>query len=264
MATFRYFRTFIDEESEKPFPCKLSRGQSCPLLRRVEDVQHEDTRDEMLEMEQSFHAEYVSQLSRRSQGMSADFTNAPEPLPEPMKDLGEAELTEDTHAEDSQTPAAEAAEAAPQQAQGNSFGSLGHPLLCRRPCIRFAKGSCDMGDACGYCHHSVHARFTHLDRRQRLQVREMDLGTLMATLLPHVRAQCVQGAFGLAANELIQLIQSEARSLAQHQRDKSLDRILRHMPLSALLALVSGREGCFQPLLLEQVELLRQRLPRAC
>lgn len=174
MATFRYFRTFIDEESEKPFPCKLSRGQSCPLLRRVEDVQHEDTRDEMLEMEQSFHAEYVSQLSRRSQGMSADFTNAPEPLPEPMTDLGEAELTEDTHAEDSQTPAAEAAEAAPQQAQGSSFGSLGHPLLCRRPCIRFAKGRCDMGDACCYCHHSVHARFTHLDRRQRLQVRDMD------------------------------------------------------------------------------------------
>jgi len=221
----------------------------------------------MLEMEQSFHAEYVSQLSRRSQRMSADLTNEPEPLPEPLPeptaDLGEADLTEDKHAQDSQTPAAEAAEAAPQHAQGSSFGSLGHPFLCRRPCIRFAKGSCDVGDACGYCHHSVHARFTHLDRRQRLQVRDMDLGTLMATLLPHVRAQCVQGAFGLAANELIQLIQSEAISLAQNQRDKGLDRILRHMPLSALIALVSGREGNFQPLLLEQMEALRQRLPRA-
>ena len=30
-------------------------------------------------------------------------------------------------------------------------GSRGHPALCRRPCIRLAKGSCDMGDASWTC-----------------------------------------------------------------------------------------------------------------
>ena len=53
-------------------------------------------------------------------------------------------------------------------------GSRGHPFLCARPCIRLAKGSCHMGDACGYCHHSTHPRFTALDKRQRLQVHNMD------------------------------------------------------------------------------------------
>ena len=174
MATFRYFRTFIDEEVERPFPW-LSRGRSCP------PPQQEDTRE--MDMEQSFEVDYVSQLLGRSQGMSVDLTNAPQQQPntleigtvkEEAKVLDEsAELEPETTA-DSQTPAAEAAEAAPQHSQGSSFGSLGHPFLCRRPCIRFAKGNCDVGDACGYCHHSVHARYTHLDRRQRLQVRDMD------------------------------------------------------------------------------------------
>ena len=53
-------------------------------------------------------------------------------------------------------------------------GSRGHPFLCARPCIRLAKGSCHMGDACGYCHHRTHPRFTSLDKRQRLQVHNMD------------------------------------------------------------------------------------------
>ena len=53
-------------------------------------------------------------------------------------------------------------------------GSRGHPFLCARPCIRLAKGNCHVGDACGYCHRSTHPRFTALDKRQRLQLHNMD------------------------------------------------------------------------------------------
>eukprot|EP00435_Cladocopium_sp_Y103_P005578 s4340_g1.t2 len=65
-------------------------------------------------------------------------------------------------------------------------GSRGHPVLCRRPCIRFAKGSCNMGHACGYCHYEHDHRAT-LDRRQRLLLNNMDTSELLAVLLPHVR-----------------------------------------------------------------------------
>ena len=54
-------------------------------------------------------------------------------------------------------------------------GSRGHPVLCARPCVRFTKGNCQMGDACGYCHHKTHPTRLTMDKRQRLQVQNMDI-----------------------------------------------------------------------------------------
>ena len=62
--------------------------------------------------------------------------------------------------------------AAPVQPPGS--GSRGHPALCRRPCIRFANGSCDMGDACGYCHYDEHPHFVTPNQRQRLLLNKLD------------------------------------------------------------------------------------------
>ena len=59
----------------------------------------------------------------------------------------------------------------PEKRGGN--GSLGHPHLCRRPCIRFSKGECNMGDACEYCH-LQHERRPTFDKRQRILMRDMD------------------------------------------------------------------------------------------
>lgn len=39
-----------------------------------------------------------------------------------------------------------------------SKGSVGHPEVCRRPCIQFLRGHCDRGALCGYCH------LTHVPR----------------------------------------------------------------------------------------------------
>ncbi|CAJ1354464.1 unnamed protein product, partial [Effrenium voratum] len=33
-----------------------------------------------------------------------------------------------------------------------SLGSIGHPEVCRRPCIYFSAGHCELGEACNYCH----------------------------------------------------------------------------------------------------------------
>lgn len=42
-----------------------------------------------------------------------------------------------------------------------SKGSVGHPEVCRRPCIQFLRGHCDRGALCGYCH------LTHVPRLWR-------------------------------------------------------------------------------------------------
>lgn len=103
---------------------------------------------------QPFQVDYVSQLLSRSQGISLE---PPTEIPK----------------QDQQEQHSQAPEAAGVRGYTN-LGSRCHPILCRRPCIRFAKGKCDTEDACGYCHHSLHAPFRNLDRKQRLQVRNMD------------------------------------------------------------------------------------------
>ena len=90
-----------------------------------------------------------------------------------------------------------------------------------------------------------------------------DTGKLAAMLLPHIR-RCVADA-GLEATAVIEMIEMEADA-AYLDRDRSLDRTFRQMPLSALLSCITrdagdGNEGTFQSHLHEQVEQLRQGLP---
>ena len=61
----------------------------------------------------------------------------------------------------------------PQPNRSANKGSRGHPVVCRRPCIRFAKGDCEVGDACGYCHHQ-HPRYVTPNKSQRLKLDCMD------------------------------------------------------------------------------------------
>eukprot|EP00435_Cladocopium_sp_Y103_P031893 s1918_g8.t1 len=133
-------------------------------------------------------------------------------------------------------------------------GSRGHPFLCARPCVRLAKGNCYMGDACG-----THPRFTALDKRQRLQVHNMDKSTFLWTLLPHIRRSFADAR--IEATELLEIIEREVDAQQVYHRDRQLDRTLRQMPLSALLACIVARETNFQSLLQEQITQLRQRLP---
>ena len=51
-------------------------------------------------------------------------------------------------------------------AQSRSRGSVGHPTLCAKPCIQFARGlGCRKGRACGNCHWPHHR--VQPDKRQR-------------------------------------------------------------------------------------------------
>ena len=70
----------------------------------------------------------------------------------------------------------------PQPTRSANEGSRGHPVFCRRACIRFAKGGCEMGDACSFCHHE-HPRYVTPYKPQRRQLNHMDPWSLLLCFL---------------------------------------------------------------------------------
>ena len=153
MANFRYLRTFIDEESSHG--AVLYRIPSCPNL----GVQIADEKEE----EKQWLSDYVTALEVRSQTLTPVL-----PLPAAQEEIPEMPVPVEGDQVQIQSDAA----TLPVTTVGN--GSRGHPFLCRRPCVRLAKGNCHMGDACGYCHHQTHCPFASLDKRRRVHLRSMD------------------------------------------------------------------------------------------
>eukprot|EP00438_Fugacium_kawagutii_P013492 Skav208885 [mRNA] locus=scaffold270:323716:325989:- [translate_table: standard] len=139
-------------------------------------------------------------------------------------------------------PSVEVVQAAP------SHGSRGYPFLCSRPCVYFAKGICEFGDACCHCHHPVHPRYKSLDRRQRAQMKEMDTwsqckagadklqydtresGEILALLLPFLRRSL--SAAQIEAPQIIAMLEEEVGSTMAPDVDQQFRRILKHMPLT--------------------------------
>eukprot|EP00438_Fugacium_kawagutii_P021666 Skav223794 [mRNA] locus=scaffold575:482831:485609:+ [translate_table: standard] len=168
----RYLNTFLDEE---PVLELSGRSKSWPQLR----IDPLEARDEA----EKNAAQYVAELNRAA---VAAVQVAPAEVMAMVPVV--ADVSQD--AEESATVL---------EAAHPSFspGSRGHPFLCRRPCVRLAKGGCEAGAACGFCHHNDHARLKSFDRQQRKQLQNMDAGgaryaivetaDLLAALLPHVR-----------------------------------------------------------------------------
>lgn len=259
MARLRYLNTFIDADSCEP-PVLSSR--SWPLL---PGVKHNT-------MEERQAAGYVAELNH----IAVEPAMAPEPQEQAEEracefETVEAEVNRSNQIDNrigNQTGNQESAEAA---VEGHDYvpepgilvipsvGSHGHPVLCRRPCIRFAKGSCEMGDACDYCHVGQHFQFKALDKRQRLQVRKMETSELLAVFLPHI-CRSVRIA-AVPAAEIVEMIEEEiGPGIRGSCGDRLLDQTLRQMSLSALLAFITGRDGDFAASLRERVETLRLSL----
>ena len=53
---------------------------------------------------------------------------------------------------------------------------MGHPELCRRPCIFFANGECRNSESCSFCHLSHAHRSSTLDKKQRQLLKELTSG----------------------------------------------------------------------------------------
>ena len=59
-----------------------------------------------------------------------------------------------------------------------SCGSIGHPVLCFRPCVRFAKGFCAQGSSCAYCH-GTHKPVRMPEKEDRKMLRRLSVADLL-------------------------------------------------------------------------------------
>ncbi|CAK9040276.1 unnamed protein product [Durusdinium trenchii] len=90
-------------------------------------------------------------------------------------------------------------------------GSVGHPELCRRPCIYFAAGQCRNSADCNFCHLSHAHRSATLDKNQRQTIKELSKQEFLSVLLRCLRNKAVQGSFEDEAQELLELFEERLR-----------------------------------------------------
>jgi len=236
MTNFRYFRTFIDEDSSIE-RVMMSRSRSCPAFGTKQNPE-EPEQEQLAEQED---AAYVASLSARSEAEMQAVVQ--EMRARPIEESADPPSGETEHTIEPEPTAAAMLPGA------LSKGSRGHPFLCKRPCVRMAKGICNMGNACEYCHHDAHGPAASPNKNQRRQLQRMDTGDLLATLLPHIRKAVADAGISV---ELVEIVEREAA--AQPCGDHGLHGILGQMSLSNLLAFIAPRYGGFRIPLQEKVE----------
>ncbi|CAK9020397.1 Uncharacterized protein SCF082_LOCUS14904 [Durusdinium trenchii] len=150
----RLFCTFIDvEEAEKDsVPTRRSRSQPCPRgsANAALDGESEYVAT-LLERSEATDFRALLTVQDAAEGEEAQTETGPPPV-DPPDELGSSTSAD---------------EVAP------SLGTVGHPVLCRRPCVRFMKGECTAGAACNYCHLQHEGLIMSLDKRQRQQIQNM-------------------------------------------------------------------------------------------
>lgn len=68
-------------------------------------------------------------------------------------------------------------------------GSIGHPDLCPRQCLYFAKGNCTNGNDCQFCHMPHPKRPVRFDKRHREILKKMPFNELLSVMLPVLKAK---------------------------------------------------------------------------
>ena len=89
-------------------------------------------------------------------------------------------------------------------------GSMGHPDICRRPCLFFMAGNCTNGESCDYCHMPHEARAPHLDKRQRLLVGNLTEPELLNLLLVYLKERAEISGFAKEATEVLEILRRRA------------------------------------------------------
>lgn len=70
--------------------------------------------------------------------------------------------------------------------------SLGHPEMCKRPCLYFASGRCSNGQACEFCHMPHARRPARLERRHREALLSLPTCVVRGTLLAVARKKLMR------------------------------------------------------------------------
>lgn len=106
---------------------------------------------------------------------------------------------------------------------GISSGSLGHPFLCRAPCIRAVYGTCMKGPRCEFCH----LEHVHPKRKLRRQERERleTMRELLALLIFqwHLEQQVIKLKLEQQLRLVLVVVQRHVRCLRQAQVPTELE-----------------------------------------
>eukprot|EP00440_Ansanella_granifera_P061159 gb/GFBE01066299.1/.p1 GENE.gb/GFBE01066299.1/~~gb/GFBE01066299.1/.p1 ORF type:complete len:300 (+),score=62.76 gb/GFBE01066299.1/:1-900(+) len=121
-------------------------------------------------------------------------------------------------------------------------GSVGHPEICRRPCMFLASGSCMNGFACGYCHLPHTEKPVHLDKRQRELITKLSRARMLELITRHVRARAAKKNMLDDASELLCIMQDWTRQeitnedIPTHKKILAkLDHVLGKMNIAGLV-----------------------------
>ncbi|CAJ1398439.1 unnamed protein product [Effrenium voratum] len=152
--------------------------------------------------------------------------------------------------------------ASPASQLPSNVGSLGHPQLCRRPCILFARCDCQQ-EACSWCNGHHPARPASFDKVERDLVASMSEPMLLTMILPHLR-RCVQVSPQL--QRLVELVEREyalrgCSTLFVPERLRQLDKIFAKMTVTGLVGSIARNFcGCLHQLMKGCLEELRNEL----
>ncbi|CAJ1423235.1 unnamed protein product, partial [Effrenium voratum] len=120
----------------------------------------------------------------------------------------------------------------------SSHGSLGHPELCGRPCVRYAYGNCVKGRECGFCHMRHDKPKLQLDKGQRQCFESLEEAEVLTLLLPHLESRAKNLS---QADLLLASIKRRLKALppaAVSKKTHSTLNILSRMNVRRLLELV--------------------------
>lgn len=192
-----YRRTFITVEEPNEL-IAVKRAKSLPPERRA--ISDEATEAQVKESEL---ADYVARLAGNAAHFFGQRSNRQQV----------AEVHSETKADatdsDSLDPTAHTAPIAHAAQELASRGSLGHPDVCRRPCVYFKSGSCEHGSSCGFCHMEHTLRLPKLDKKQRELIKSLNKTEVLLIMLRYLRLVAVKQGFELQATEILKLVEHE-------------------------------------------------------
>ena len=229
LLTLRYHNSFIDVDEGSAIP-SLSHVKSLPVLDRASPWGDDpDEAGRSLYVEDLWHK---MEEKRQSEGVMVPSDDKLEGT------TAHSDLISSPHSE----------------VYVPSFGSLGHPEVCQRPCIYFQSGLCQNGSACNYCHLFHSEKFGKLDKKQRTLLQGLSYEEFVVFILPFIQEQIKQmEQIHLDASELLPLLQAAAAEanlpLMPARETRNISKVFTRMNLSSLIAMVEqkGRQQSNPP-----------------
>lgn len=127
-------------------------------------------------------------------------------------------------------------------------GSVGHPELCRRPCLHFNAGYCGHGSSCNFCHETHPQKAAKLDKRQREIMQNLHSKEAAALIFEYVKARVLQADIegGQRLVDLLEVERKGADITCIHPRDlRHLRKTMSRLNLYSLLGFFTSKSSLY-------------------